>query len=192
MKVGETWMPFWRAYLQCHLISRSRSGIAKASRQARAAVALDPRDDVVGRGFHVWPAAVTFEFEFLAMRRDRGHHRLRRLLPGLQGRGRHDAAHDHARIHVPWLGLKPELDRDAIFTGLASSSSSLPNALTEYGHVGSRNISKTRGPLPHTSGSAYQGVDGIRLVLLLGSGERVGRNERGAQARAGRGHRPAA
>ena len=24
-------MPFWRAYLQCHLTSRSRSGIAKAS-----------------------------------------------------------------------------------------------------------------------------------------------------------------
>lgn len=31
MNVGETWMPFWRAYLQCHLTSRSRSGIAKAS-----------------------------------------------------------------------------------------------------------------------------------------------------------------
>jgi hypothetical protein len=31
MKVGDTWIPFWRAYLQCHLTSRSRSGIAKAS-----------------------------------------------------------------------------------------------------------------------------------------------------------------
>jgi hypothetical protein len=31
MKVGDTWIPFWRAYLQCHLISRSRSRIAKAS-----------------------------------------------------------------------------------------------------------------------------------------------------------------
>lgn len=30
IKVGETWIPFWRAYLQCLLISRSRSGIAKA------------------------------------------------------------------------------------------------------------------------------------------------------------------
>ena len=32
-----------------------------------------------------------------------------------------------------------------------SRSSSLPNALTENGQVGSRNISKTRGPFPHTS-----------------------------------------
>jgi hypothetical protein len=31
MKVGDTWMPFCRAYLQCHLISRSRSGMPKAS-----------------------------------------------------------------------------------------------------------------------------------------------------------------
>ena len=31
MKVGDTWIPFWRAYLQCSLISRSRSGVAKAS-----------------------------------------------------------------------------------------------------------------------------------------------------------------
>jgi hypothetical protein len=31
MKAGDTWIPFWRAYLQCHLISRSRSRIAKAS-----------------------------------------------------------------------------------------------------------------------------------------------------------------
>src|SRR5262245_21010300 len=30
-KVGETWMPFCRASLQCHLISRSRLGIAKAA-----------------------------------------------------------------------------------------------------------------------------------------------------------------
>ena len=30
IKVGDMWIPFWRAYLQCHLISRSRSGIAKA------------------------------------------------------------------------------------------------------------------------------------------------------------------
>src|SRR6516164_4345063 len=33
-------------------------------------------------------------------------------------------------------------------------SSSLPNALTENGQVGSRNTSKTRGPWPQTSGSA--------------------------------------
>src|ERR1700719_2309124 len=35
-----------------------------------------------------------------------------------------------------------------------SRSSSLPNALTENGQVGSRNTSKTRGPWPQTSGSA--------------------------------------
>jgi transposase-like protein len=32
MNVGDTWTPFWRPYLLCHLISRSRSGSAKASR----------------------------------------------------------------------------------------------------------------------------------------------------------------
>src|SRR5580693_862749 len=36
----------------------------------------------------------------------------------------------------------------------ASRSSSLPNALTENGQVGSKNTSKTRGPWPQTSGSA--------------------------------------
>ena len=35
MKVGDTWIPFCRAYLQCHLISRSRSGIAKAAASSR-------------------------------------------------------------------------------------------------------------------------------------------------------------
>src|SRR3984893_6397154 len=31
MKVGDTWIPFWRASLQCRLLFRSRSGFAKAS-----------------------------------------------------------------------------------------------------------------------------------------------------------------
>ena len=35
-------------------------------------IALDPPDDVVGRGIKVWPAAMAVEFKFLAMR---GHHR---------------------------------------------------------------------------------------------------------------------
>lgn len=34
IKVGDTWMPFWRAYLQCHLISCSSAGMAKASARA--------------------------------------------------------------------------------------------------------------------------------------------------------------
>src|ERR1700733_14286463 len=37
-----------------------------------------------------------------------------------------------------------------------SSASSLPNAFTEKGQVGSRNISNTRGPWPQTRGSARQ------------------------------------
>src|ERR1700756_1654045 len=45
------------------------------------------------------------------------------------------------------------------------SSSSLPNALTENGQVGSRNTSKTRGPWPQTSGSARH-VFFIRSLLL--------------------------
>src|SRR6516162_2984457 len=55
----------------------------------------------------------------------------------------------------------------AIWSSPASPrrSSSLPNALTENGQVGSRNISKTRGPWPQTSGSARH-VFFIRFFLL--------------------------
>lgn len=35
MNVGDTWMPFWRAYFACHLISASSSGNSKASASAR-------------------------------------------------------------------------------------------------------------------------------------------------------------
>src|SRR5215831_7813415 len=42
----------------------------------------------------------------------------------------------------------------------ASVSSSLANALAEYGQVGSRNISNRRGPWPQVSGSAC-------LVLIV-------------------------
>src|SRR6516162_6774314 len=37
------------------------------------AIALDPPDDVVGRGIEVGPPAMTVEFEFLAMRSHRRH-----------------------------------------------------------------------------------------------------------------------
>src|ERR1700693_3761475 len=47
----------------------------------------------------------------------------------------------------------------------ASRSSSLPNALTENGQVGSRNTSKMRGPWPQTSGSACHTFF-IRFLLL--------------------------
>src|SRR5215813_7354695 len=46
-----------------------------------------------------------------------------------------------------------------------SRSSSLPNALTENGQVGSRNTSNTRGPWPQTSGSARHAFF-IRSFLL--------------------------
>src|SRR5262249_15996767 len=51
---------------------------------------------------------------FLAMRGDRGEHGLRRFLARLQGRGRDHAPSHHARVHVPGLGLEPELDRDPV------------------------------------------------------------------------------
>jgi len=51
------------------------------------------------------------------------------------------------------LRLKTQHDRDAVLPRVGPSrSSSLRNALTENGQVGSRNISRIRGPLPHTSG----------------------------------------
>src|SRR5580704_2425753 len=46
-----------------------------------------------------------------------------------------------------------------------SRPSSLPNALTENGQVGSRNTSKMRGPWPQTSGSAHH-VFFIRSFLF--------------------------
>src|SRR5699024_10617125 len=35
MKVGDPWMPFWRAYLACRVVTLSRSGISKAEVRAR-------------------------------------------------------------------------------------------------------------------------------------------------------------
>src|ERR1700724_2160763 len=51
----------------------------------------------------------------------------------------------------------------------ASRSSSLPNAFTENGQVGSRNISSTRGPWPQTRGSARHAVCFIRSFLFARS-----------------------
>src|ERR1700675_2925966 len=48
----------------------------------------------------------------------------------------------------------------------ASRSSSLPNAFTENGQVGSRNTSNTRGPWPQTRGSARHVVCFIRSFLF--------------------------
>src|SRR5215472_15582764 len=52
----------------------------------------------------------------------RGYRRHNRLCCGLSDfkrRGGQDTAHDHARVHVPRLRLKPELDCDAVLAGLA-------------------------------------------------------------------------
>src|SRR5215472_15458283 len=52
----------------------------------------------------------------------RGYRRHNRLCCGLsdfERRGGQDTAHDHARVHVPRLRLKPELDSDPVLAGLA-------------------------------------------------------------------------
>ena len=68
-----------------------------------AAVAFDPRDDVIGRGVEIWAAAMALELEFLTMRGHRRHDGLRRCLSALERGGSQNAAHDHARVHVPGL-----------------------------------------------------------------------------------------
>src|SRR6516165_9254331 len=85
MKVGETWMPFWRAYLQCRFTSLSRSGNREGLGKFHPAIALDPPDDVVGRGIEVGPPAMTVEFEFLAMRGHRRHDGFRGSLSVFEG-----------------------------------------------------------------------------------------------------------
>src|ERR1700687_2308692 len=105
MNMGDTWMPFWRAYLLCHFTSRSRSGMEGLG-QFYTAVALDPPDDVVGRRSKVRPTAMAIEFKFLAMRGYRRHGGFRRRLAAFEGRGGEDTAHDHTRVHVPRLRLK--------------------------------------------------------------------------------------
>jgi len=97
MKVGDTWIPFWRAYLQCHFTSRSTSGIKKCVSKLHATVALYAPDDVVGRGIKIRPAAMMVEFKFFTMRGYRGHNRLCCCLSAFKGRGGQDTAHDHAR-----------------------------------------------------------------------------------------------
>ena len=58
-------------------------------------IALDPPDDVVGRGIEVRPAAMTVEFEFLAMRGHRRHDGFRGRLFAVEGRGGQNAAYDY-------------------------------------------------------------------------------------------------
>src|SRR4029077_15902199 len=73
-----------------------REGLGKF----HAAIALDPPDDVVGRGIEVGPAAMTVEFEFLAMRGHRRHDGFRGSLSAFEGRCSQNAAYDHAGAEV--------------------------------------------------------------------------------------------
>jgi hypothetical protein len=81
MKVGEAWMPFragiFAVPLDFSVEIRDREGLGKL----HAAIALEPPDDVVKRGIEVRLAAMTVEFEFLAMRADRRHDGFQAVLP---------------------------------------------------------------------------------------------------------------
>src|SRR6516162_10801353 len=57
--------------------------------------------------------------KFFTMRGESRHNRLCCCLSTFERRGGQDAAHDHARVHMPRLRLKAELDSDAVLAGLA-------------------------------------------------------------------------
>ncbi len=62
---------------------------------------------------------MALELEFLTMRGHRRHDSLRGLLAAVERGGSQDATHDHARVHVPGLRLKTDLDGDTVFTRLS-------------------------------------------------------------------------
>src|ERR1700692_506185 len=62
---------------------------------------------------------MTVELEFFTMRGHCRHDSLCCPLPALERGGSQNAAHDHARVHVPGLRLKTDLDGDAVFAGLS-------------------------------------------------------------------------
>src|SRR5262249_756726 len=84
-----------------------------------ATVPLDPPDDVVGRSIKIRPAAMAIEFKFFTMRGYRRPDRFPGGLAAFEGRGGQDTAHDHARVHVPRLRMKAQLDGDAVLPRLA-------------------------------------------------------------------------
>src|SRR6516165_8602729 len=92
-----------------------RKGLGKL----HATVALYAPDYVVGRSIKIRPAAMLVEFKFFTMRGNSRHNRLCCCLSAFERRGGQDTAHDHARVHVPGLRLKAELDSDAVLAGLA-------------------------------------------------------------------------
>src|SRR5262249_39119875 len=59
------------------------------------------------------------EFKFFTMRGYSRHDRLCCCLSAFERRGGQDTAHDHARVHVPGLRLKAELDGDLVLARLA-------------------------------------------------------------------------
>src|SRR5271157_1454770 len=68
-----------------------------------SAVAFDPPDDVIGSSLKIRSAAMVVEFEFFTMRGHRRHDSLRGCPPAFKRGGSQNAAHDHARVHVPGL-----------------------------------------------------------------------------------------
>src|SRR6266536_419106 len=63
-----------------------------------------------GCGVKIRAAAVALELEFFTMRGHRRHDGLCRFLSALERGGSQNAAHDHARVHVPGLRLQTDPD----------------------------------------------------------------------------------
>ena len=82
----------------------------------------------------------------------------------------HDTLPDLGRIAQPTLVMAGAADPICSLTATRWLAQGLPNARTENGHVGSRNISNTRGPWPQASGSARHALWLIGSLLLLWPG----------------------
>src|SRR5580704_6967934 len=116
--------------------------------QLHAAVAFDPHDDVIGSGIKVRPAAMAIEFEFFTMPGNRRHDGLRCRLAAFERGGSQNAAHDHARVHVPWLRLKTDLDGDPVFTRLCEQVIEFPERLRRIRAGRFQEYLEHAGPVP--------------------------------------------
>src|SRR5437588_9496455 len=97
------------------------------------------------------------EFEFFTMRSDSRHNSLCRRLPGFEGRGGEDAADDHARVRVPWLRLKAQLDRDAVLACLAEQVVEFAERPDGKRAARFQEHFEYTNPLPHPSGCRSYG-----------------------------------
>jgi hypothetical protein len=89
----------------------------KVGETLHPAIALDPPDDVVGRGIEVRPAAMAVEFEFLPMRGHRRHNGFTAAFPA----SRVEAARMQRTITPEYMcqGCDcRDLDGDAVLAGL--------------------------------------------------------------------------